>query len=69
MSKSKNPQTQTEFIIFKTEDEKVSVDVRMEENYVWLTQDQFALLYGVERPGITQQMCIRDRDYLHQQSL
>lgn len=54
MSKSKNPQTQTEFIIFKTEDEKVSVDVRMEENYVWLTQDQFALLYGVERPGITQ---------------
>jgi hypothetical protein len=54
MSKSKNPQTQTEFIIFKTEDEKVSVDVRMEENYVWLTQDQFAFLYGVERPGITQ---------------
>lgn len=26
----------------------------MEEEDVWLTQDQLALLYGVERPGITQ---------------
>lgn len=54
MSKSKIPQTQSEFIIFKTEYEKVSVDVRIVENDVWLTQDQLALLYGVERPGITQ---------------
>jgi hypothetical protein len=54
MSKSNNPDSQSEFIIFKTGDEKVSVDVRMEENDVWLTQDQLALLYQVERPGITQ---------------
>jgi len=43
-----------EFIIFKTEDEQVSVDVRMNEQGIWLTQDQLAMLYGVERPGITQ---------------
>ncbi|EOZ92297.1 Putative DNA-binding protein in cluster with Type I restriction-modification system [Indibacter alkaliphilus LW1] len=43
-----------EFIIFKTEDEQVSVDVRLEEETVWLTQDQIASLFGVERPGITQ---------------
>lgn len=54
MNKSNNPDSQSEFIIFKTGDEKVSVDVRMEENDVWLTQDQLALLYQVERPGITQ---------------
>jgi len=46
--------TNTEFIIFKTEDEKISVDVRMDEQDVWLTQDQLALLFGVERPSITQ---------------
>ncbi len=46
--------TNSEFIIFKTEDKKISVDVRMNEQDVWLTQDQLALLFGVERPGITQ---------------
>lgn len=46
--------TNSQFIIFKTEDEKISVDVRMNEQDVWLTQDQLASLFGVERPGITQ---------------
>lgn len=46
--------TNSEFIIFKTEDQKISVDVRLDEQDVWLTQDQLALLFGVERPGITQ---------------
>lgn len=44
----------SEFILFKTEDEKITVDVRMEDQDVWLTQDQIAILFGVERPGITQ---------------
>jgi hypothetical protein len=44
----------SEFILFKTENEKISVDVRMNEQDVWLTQDQLALLFGIERPGITQ---------------
>jgi hypothetical protein len=44
----------SEFILFKTEDEKISVDVRLENETVWLTQDQIAMLFGVERPGITQ---------------
>lgn len=54
MAKSKNTNDHSEFIIFKTEDEKISVDVRMNEQDVWLTQDQLAMLYGIERPGITQ---------------
>lgn len=54
MAKSKSTESSSEFIIFKTEDNKISVDVRMNEQEVWLTQDQLATLYGVERPGITQ---------------
>lgn len=37
-------QPNSEFIIFKTQDEKISVDVRLNEQDVWLTQDQLALL-------------------------
>jgi hypothetical protein len=37
MSNSKNPGGLSEFIIFKTEDEKISVDVRLEDETVWLT--------------------------------
>lgn len=51
---NKNTANSSEFIIFKTEDEQVSVDVRLEDETIWLTQDQIATLYGVERPGITQ---------------
>ena len=54
MSSIEDPKNHSEFIIFKTEDEQVAVDVRLNENDVWLTQDQLASLYGVERPGITQ---------------
>jgi len=54
MKKNKNTENSSAFIIFKTEDESVSVDVRLEEETIWLTQDQIAALYGVERPGITQ---------------
>jgi hypothetical protein len=45
---------ESKFIIFKTEDEKISVNVRLQENDIWLTQDQIAALYGVERLGVTQ---------------
>jgi hypothetical protein len=45
MEKSKNTDTRSAFIIFKTEDESVSVDVRLEEETVWLTQKQMAVLF------------------------
>lgn len=54
MSTTQEPKNNSEFIIFKTEDEKIAVDVRLNEQDVWLTQDQLANLYGIERPGITQ---------------
>jgi hypothetical protein len=54
MAKKEVESNNTEFIIFKTTDEKISVDVRLVDQNVWLTQDQLATLFAVERPGVTQ---------------
>jgi len=45
---------QSAFILFKTEDEKISVDVRFEEDTVWLSQEQMAQLFGKARTTITE---------------
>jgi hypothetical protein len=45
---------QSSFILFKTEDEQISVDVRFEEETVWLTQDQMAQLFDKDRTTITE---------------
>ena len=47
----KEPDNQ--FIIFKTEDEKVSVDVRFDEETVWLTLDQMAELFERDKSTIS----------------
>ena len=40
-------------IIFQTEDEKVSVDVRFHEETVWLTLDQMAQLFERDKSTIS----------------
>ena len=45
---------QKAFILFKTEDEKISVDVRFEEDTVWLTQEQMAVLFGKAKSTINE---------------
>ena len=45
---------QSAFILFKTEDEKISVDVRFEDETVWLSQEQMAQLFGKARTTITE---------------
>lgn len=54
MSKEQYPNQISEFIIFKTEDDKVAVDVRFEEETVWLTQDQMSLLFGKAKSTISE---------------
>ena len=54
MSSKKEPKNNSEFIIFKTEDEQVSVDVRLEDETVWLTQDQMSLLFGKAKSTISE---------------
>jgi len=44
----------SDFILFKTEDEKISVDVRLEDETVWLTQEQMALLFGKAKSTINE---------------
>jgi len=43
-----------EIIIFKTEDEKISVDVRFEEETVWLSIDSMASLFEKSRSTINE---------------
>jgi len=45
MKENKDTEKNSLFIIFKTEDESVSVDVRIEDETVWLTQKQMAVLF------------------------
>lgn len=40
-------------IIFKTDDEKVSIDVRFDEDTVWLTQDQMSELFDRDKSTIS----------------
>ena len=52
MKRTKNDENNSAFIIFKTEDEKISVDVRFEEDTVWLSQEQMAALFERDRTVI-----------------
>ncbi len=45
---------QSDFIIFKTQDEKISVDVRFENETVWLTQDQMGMLFGKAKSTLSE---------------
>jgi len=45
---------QSAFILFKTEDEKISVDVLFEDETVWLSQEQMATLFGKGRSTIAE---------------
>ncbi len=46
--------TNSAFILFKTEDQKISVDVGLEDETVWLTKDQMALLFDKGRSTISE---------------
>ena len=47
------PEKNNQFIIFKTEDDKISIDVRFESETAWLTQAYLAELFQTSRPNIT----------------
>jgi len=45
--------TSDHVVIFKTEDEKISVDVRFDEETVWLTLDQMATLFERDKSTVS----------------
>ena len=53
MKKNLNTNNNSSFIIFKTEDENVTVDVRLDEETVWLTQAKMATLFNQTKQNIS----------------
>ena len=45
-----------QIVIYQSEDGQTQVDVRMENETVWLTQQQIAELFGTKRPAITKHL-------------
>ena len=50
---NKLPTSYQHFIIFKTEDNKVEVDVRFQDDTVWLTLDQMAELFDRDKSTVS----------------
>jgi len=44
----------SEIIIYQNTDGNIKIDVRLEDETVWLTQDQMAMLFGKGRSTITE---------------
>ena len=51
-----NKQLEDKIVIYITEDGLTQVDVRLENETVWLTQSQIAVLFGTKRPAITKHL-------------
>ena len=47
---------QGEIILYQTPDNQTALEVRFEEETVWLTQKQIAELFGTKRPAITKHL-------------
>ncbi len=45
-----------EIILYQTPDHQIALEVRYEEDTVWLTQKQIAELFGTKRPAITKHL-------------
>lgn len=44
----------SEILIYQNHDGNIKIDVRLEEETIWLTQDQMATLFGKGRSTITE---------------
>ena len=47
---------QAEMVIYRTDDGKASVDVILENETVWLTQEQIAVLFGKSKSTISEHL-------------
>jgi len=48
------PQKDSEFLIYEAQDGEIKIDVLLENETVWLSQEQMALLFGKGRSTITE---------------
>ncbi|MBI2337534.1 MAG: hypothetical protein HYU97_12315 [Deltaproteobacteria bacterium] len=58
MKKKNLPATNsfTEFMLYKTPDGQVKVEIYLRNENIWLTQDKIAQLFSVQRPAITKHL-------------
>ncbi|MFA5843151.1 MAG: virulence protein RhuM/Fic/DOC family protein [Candidatus Gracilibacteria bacterium] len=52
----KNNLQKGDIFIYKTSKNEVELNVRIEKENIWLTQNQIALLFGTQRPAITKHL-------------
>jgi len=45
-----------EIVIYLTKDKKIQLEVKLEQETIWLTQKQIARLFGTQRPAITKHL-------------
>jgi hypothetical protein len=45
-----------QFLLYKSANGQVKLDVFLQDETVWLTQDKIAILFGVQRPAITKHL-------------
>lgn len=45
-----------EILLYTTPNGKVKVEIYLQNETVWLTQDKIAVLFGVQRPAITKHL-------------
>ena len=47
---------ETEFLLYTTEDGRIKIQTRMQEETVWLTLNQLAELFQVDKSGISRHL-------------
>jgi prophage maintenance system killer protein/DNA-binding CsgD family transcriptional regulator len=52
----KNNFQKGEIVIYKISENEVELKVKLEKETIWLTQNQIALLFGIQRPAITKHL-------------
>lgn len=58
MAKIQTPATEgfNEILLYTTPNGKVKVEIYLQNETIWLTQDKIAILFGVQRPAITKHL-------------
>ena len=56
MNKEENIIGNSQIVIYQAPDGSTNLDVRLENDTVWLSQKQIAELFGTKRPAITKHL-------------
>ena len=56
MKKSESPENPSDFLLYAGSDGKVSIEVFLQDETVWLTQKAMAALFGVQTPAINKHL-------------